>query len=224
METRPSRRTGLILAAAAVLAVVVIANLRRRRVDAAPPRAHASAAPSNAVVPPTARAVQPAAAEARRARDAMRAQILEAQRRRAAAAATASPPPPLPVPRGWAAPPPEEPVGHYEPSYIRQVVREDMFPLVRQCYESALERRPQLAGKLVLSFAIEGDPDVGGIVDEADFAEGTTLQDEEMETCVRESFMTLTFDKPPSGGGRVTVKYPIEFAPGEEEAKDGGKG
>ena len=37
--------------------------------------------------------------------------------------------------------------------------------------------------------------------------------------------MTLTFDKPPSGGGRVTVRYPIEFAPGEEEAsKDGGKG
>ena len=42
-----------------------------------------------------------------------------------------------------------------------------------------------------------------------------------METCVRESLMTITFDKPPSGGGSVKVKYPWEFAPGSDEPDAG---
>ena len=34
--------------------------------------------------------------------------------------------------------------------------------------------------------------------------------------------MTLTFDKPPSGGGYVSVKYPVEFAPGDDDEADAG--
>ena len=215
-----SRRTGLVLAALAIAAAAVI--YLRRRPAAAPPRHRhrATTAAAETSPPPTRRAAPSSSAEARRARDAMRAKILEAMRRRNVTAAS----PPAPVaPRPTATAPADDPVGHYEPSYLRQVVREDMFPLVKQCYEGALQRRPELAGKLVLSFAIVGDPDVGGIVEDAELAEGTTLRDEEMETCVRESFMTLTFDKPPSGGGRVTVTYPIAFAPRDDaEPKDAG--
>jgi hypothetical protein len=100
-----------------------------------------------------------------------------------------------------------------------------MFPLLRQCYENALAQRPELAGKLVLTFTIVGDPSVGGVVEDADFDEESDLQDPEMETCVRESLMTLIFDKPPDGGGFVTVKYPVLFSPDDEDAgADAGAG
>ncbi len=97
-----------------------------------------------------------------------------------------------------------------------------MFPLLKQCYASALLTKPQLAGKLVLKFGIVGDPEVGGIVEGAEIAEESDLKDAEMETCVRESLMTLTFDKPPSGGGYVSVTYPILFAPGDPPPEEGG--
>ena len=54
-------------------------------------------------------------------------------------------------------------------------------------------------------------------MDDADFAEDSDLKDPEMETCTRESLMSLTLDKPPSGGGFVTVRYPVAFAPGEDD-------
>jgi hypothetical protein len=149
----------------------------------------------------------------------MRNEILAALRRRSEASRPAPAAQTAPVrPAASATPAGEDdaPPGHYEPSYIQQHFRAEMFPLLKQCYESALKRQPALGGKLVLSFAIVGDPQVGGIVEDADFAEESDLKDAEMETCVRESLMTLTFDKPPEGGGKVTVKYPILFAPGDE--------
>jgi hypothetical protein len=157
--------------------------------------------------------------EARRARDAMRAQILETLRKRG------EPIRPDPPPRkAEARPPPKDEAqpthGKYDPEYIRATFREDMFPLLKSCYEGALKRKPDLAGKLVLGFTIVGDHDVGGVIEDADVEDDSTLKDDEMETCVRESLMTLTFDKPPSGGGYVTVRYPIAFAPGDEPPPD----
>ncbi len=158
----------------------------------------------------------------------MRAQIvseLERKRSAAAASATAKAPPreaPSQAPPARAAASDEDrPKGHYDPKYIQKHVREDIFPLLRECYEEALSRRPKLGGKLILTFTIAGDPSVGGIVEEADFAEESSIQDEEMRTCVRESLMTLTFEKPPEGGGYVTVRYPIEFSADDEDAATG---
>lgn len=157
----------------------------------------------------------------------MRTQIvseLERKRSAAAASATAKAPPreaPSQAPPARAAGDEDRPKGRYDPKYIQKHVREDMFPLMRECYEEALSRRPKLGGKLILTFTIAGDPSVGGIVEEADFAEDSSIQDEEMRTCVRESLMTLTFEKPPEGGGYVTVRYPIEFSADDEEAATG---
>jgi RNA polymerase sigma-70 factor (ECF subfamily) len=173
--------------------------------------------------------------DARRARDALRDEILAALRRREAELAPPAAPrvpsaPVAPVAAAIAAPaaaaveapepansaPTPLAVGHYEPSYIQEVFREAMFPLLSQCYENALAQRPKLAGTFVLSFAIVADPEVGGVVDEAEFDPESDLKDAEMEACARESLLTLTFDKPPRGGGRVTVKYPVAFAPGDD--------
>jgi hypothetical protein len=108
-----------------------------------------------------------------------------------------------------------------DPKYIQKRVRDDLFPLARQCYAGALGRDPKLAGRIEIDFTIMGDPRVGGVVGEAAIGKGTTLDDREFQTCVRESMMSVSFDAPPEGG-EVTVVYPIEFSPDDDEAGGGG--
>jgi hypothetical protein len=217
------RRGGAVAALVAALVLLALgAWVAWRSKDAtARPRAAPARSAAADVAPappsePSDTATEAKRAEARRARDAMRAEILAALRRRDAGSA-AAPRPPAPTPastaRAAAQAEDEPPHGHYEASYIREHFRADMFPLLKSCYADALTRRPSLAGKLVLQFAIVGDQQVGGIVESARFADESDLKDTPMETCVRESLMTLTFDKPPEGGGMVTVTYPIEFSP-----------
>jgi hypothetical protein len=227
------RRLPAILGVAVLLALLVWVARRFVQQGHGDARAAASASARRAQPEAERGEAAPAApspearADGRRARDAMRAEILAALRRRdAGAPAPALAARPVAAKAAPSAAPPadeEPPPGHYEPDYIRTHFREDMFPLLRQCYAGALKRRPSLRGKLVLKFSIVGDPSVGGIVEGAELADESDIQDKEMETCARESLMTLTFDKPPTGGGLVNVTYPVAFSPDEEEpAPDGG--
>ncbi len=210
------RRLVLVLGLLLLAAVF----LYRRRAGAPPPAAHPPAAASQAAppVPPADRA------EARRARDAMRAEILDALRRRDAgprAAPSPSPPAAAAAAPAKAKKDDDEPDGRYDPSYIQEVFHRDMFPFLKGCYADALRRKPKLAGRLVLSFKIVGDSQVGGVIEDAAFADDSDLKDPEMETCVRESLLSITFDKPPEGGGFVKVTYPVLFSP-DEPGSDGG--
>jgi hypothetical protein len=103
-----------------------------------------------------------------------------------------------------------------DPEYIKQRIHEDLFPLAKQCYTNALEKNPKLGGRLEVSFKVMGDKKVGGVVDEVKLLDGTTIDDPEMQTCVRESMMSVSFDAPPDDGA-LTVVYPIEFSPGESD-------
>lgn len=103
-----------------------------------------------------------------------------------------------------------------DPKYIQARVREDLFPLALDCYTDALKRTPTLAGKLVVYFRVIGDHKVGGVVDEAKLVDGTTIDDRDMQTCVRESMMSVSFDAPPQDG-ELTVVYPIEFSPDDPD-------
>jgi hypothetical protein len=105
-----------------------------------------------------------------------------------------------------------------EPKYIQEVVREDLFPMARKCYEDLLARKPDAGGRLEMEFTIAGDDKIGGIVEEASMADTSSLKDEKMETCVRESLLTLSFP-PPAHDGVVTVVYPIVFGPGDDDEK-----
>lgn len=114
----------------------------------------------------------------------------------------------------------EESFGTLDKEYIRAVVTEDLVPLVRDCYDDALSRDPDVAGKLVLNYAITGDESVGGVVESVELTEDSTIADEQMRECVTESTMSIVFD-PPEGGGKVIVTYPFVFEPesGEDKAK-----
>lgn len=97
--------------------------------------------------------------------------------------------------------------------YIKSVIHDDYFPLAKQCYEASLSKNPKLGGRISMSFEIVGDKKIGGVVDNAAYDdEETTIIDPELRTCLRESMMSVSFDAPPKDG-KVTVKYPITFAP-----------
>lgn len=100
--------------------------------------------------------------------------------------------------------------------YIQSVVTEDLVPIAKECYESALADDPELGGKMVVRFSIVGDPSVGGIVEDAVLDESSTLRHPALSECMTESTASLLFD-PPEDGGSITVSYPFVFSndPGE---------
>lgn len=102
--------------------------------------------------------------------------------------------------------------------YVRDVVRDDYIPLAKQCYEATLAKNAKLSGRIEMSFTVVGDEKVGGVVDSAEFDDETsTIIDASFRTCLRESMLSVTFDAPP--GGRLSVKYPIDFSPDDEAKK-----
>ena len=98
--------------------------------------------------------------------------------------------------------------------YIHQRIKDDYVPLAKSCYENALVKSPKLGGRLVMSFRIVGDRRVGGVVDSSEIDPSSTIQDEELSTCMKESMMAVSFDAPPDDKA-ITVKYPIVLSPGD---------
>lgn len=208
----PRRAIALLLV---VLAALAIALLLRGRA----PEAGGTAAGAASGTTATSSAASPAETRHdRRARDELRRKVLEAWTRAAAeAGATAVD---EPGGGGAASSPTVLAARAYgenqelDGEYIQHVMREELFPLARQCYEQLLERQPDAGGRVTLSYSIVGDAQLGGYVDDASIDAGApdAIQDPEMQTCMRESMNSISF-APPKTGGAVTVEYPIEFAP-----------
>lgn len=106
----------------------------------------------------------------------------------------------------------DEPVpGTLDKDYIRTRIQDDLVPIAKECYESALEDQPELGGKVVMKFSIVGDESVGGVVDEANVDPTSDITHPDLLECMRESMLSLSFP-PPEGGGTVSVTYPFVFA------------
>lgn len=101
--------------------------------------------------------------------------------------------------------------------YIRERIIEDLLPVAVECYSSVLAEQPDAGGKIVMRFAILGDPDVGGVVDEATVDPlQSDFDNAFLRECMTQSLMAVNFDAPPEGG-RMEVTYPFVFEPGEDE-------
>ena len=110
--------------------------------------------------------------------------------------------------------------GRMDPKYIQEVVRGEFMPMAKKCYEELLSRKKDAKGRFAMSFTIVADDKLGAIVEDAEADHGDSgVADEKMTTCMRESLSTLSF-RPPAHGGYVTVVYPIELSPGDDD--DGG--
>jgi TonB family protein len=76
---------------------------------------------------------------------------------------------------------------------------------VRYCYESAMIRSPDLEGKLMTNFTINGQ----GVVKSAE-VKSSTLPDPRLDDCIIRRLATWKFPKP-RGGVDVAVTYPFIF-------------
>ena len=103
-----------------------------------------------------------------------------------------------------------------DPEYVRGAIKEQLVPVAIDCYDAVLAKDPSAGGKLVFEFTIIGDEEVGGVVEEVAVADESTFGDEFLRECLRESLLAVTFP-PPSDGGRVEVRYPLNFSPDEDE-------
>ncbi|MFO7566762.1 MAG: AgmX/PglI C-terminal domain-containing protein [Enhygromyxa sp.] len=97
--------------------------------------------------------------------------------------------------------------------YVRDAIKEQLVPVAVDCYNTVLTRQDEQAGgKLLMKITIVGVEEVGGVVEEVELDEESTLDNEFLRECLRESMMTVVFDPPPNGG-RVEVHYPLYFTP-----------
>jgi hypothetical protein len=103
--------------------------------------------------------------------------------------------------------------------YLQARIREDFYPMAKVCYEEALAKQPNLAGRVVVDFMIVGDTKVGGIVDQAKINERTTIADPKMTDCLRESMLSMVF-APPEDDGWMTVTYPFVFLPDADDGRE----
>jgi hypothetical protein len=148
----------------------------------------------------------PPASEQRRAADRTRALLAE---RRALVAQRAPEPATMPAPVGSG-----NQVNQALGAYVHAVMQQQFFPLAKSCYENLLAKRKDQSGKVVFNVRVVGDASVGGVVDGVEVEPSSSLRDEELVTCVRESMFSVQFDAPPAGEKEVTFTMPIDFSPG----------
>jgi outer membrane biosynthesis protein TonB len=97
-----------------------------------------------------------------------------------------------------------EVVGGLDKNAVREAIARERRAL-RNCYESALLTKSQLAGKLVLRFQITA---VGNVVSTR--IENTTLNTPQFESCIEGVIKAIMFPKAPNGQP-TTVIYPFVF-------------
>ena len=115
---------------------------------------------------------------------------------------------------------PELTLGVLDKDYIREQM-DEILPLVTECYEETLLRRPDVSGTAVVEFSIVGEEGVGGLVELSEFDhEASTIDDEEFSECIQETMYGLELE-PPDGGGQVVVRYPFAFNLVRDDEEEG---
>jgi hypothetical protein len=222
------KRIGVVLAFVALAALLYLATSTRRDAPRAPSdpstsevaapddrRPETSPRPSDVPTAPPDRTVRD-----RARRDEVRRQIFLAWSHAASATQTHAE---APAADPLRAPMPTLDGGSVDPDYLRARIREDFLPMAAQCYDQWTARAPgAAAGRVVADFVILGDEHVGGVVDEVTLEsperdagpDAAVLGDGDFQTCLRESMLAMAFQAPP-GRGRLRVRYPFRFAPGD---------
>jgi hypothetical protein len=96
--------------------------------------------------------------------------------------------------------------GRLPPEVVQRIVRQN-YGRFRMCYESGLQRNPNLSGRVTARFVIGRDGAVANVANG-----GSDLPDSSVVSCVVAAFYGLSFPTPENG--IVSVSYPILFAPG----------
>ena len=104
---------------------------------------------------------------------------------------------------------PTDPItmGGMDKRLVDEVVRRHLSQ-IRHCYQRVLPQQPDLAGQVSIRFIIARDGSVSSAA-----VKSSSLGSAQVETCITQRFMKMTFPEP-RGGGIVIVVYPFMFAPG----------
>lgn len=94
--------------------------------------------------------------------------------------------------------------GSLDKEIIRRIVRLHMNE-VKYCYDQELVKKPALAGRISVQFAISP---VGQVI--TSVMQSTTMENARVENCVVNAVRRWEFPKP-KGGGVVIVLYPFSF-------------
>ncbi|MFL5352540.1 AgmX/PglI C-terminal domain-containing protein [Archangium sp.] len=101
-------------------------------------------------------------------------------------------------------------VGGLDKDVIAKIIRSHQNE-IKYCYETELNKNPNLQGKVAVAFTI----DPAGAVSEANVTE-TTLNSSTAEACMLSRIRRWKFPEP-KGGGVVAVTYPWLFSPAGTE-------
>ena len=97
--------------------------------------------------------------------------------------------------------------GNLDKDIVRRIIRAHINE-VRSCYQAGLKRDPDLAGRVAISFIINGKGQVTSSV-----VESSTLGDGEVDTCIAKAAKKWRFPKP-ADGTNVSVIYPFNLDAG----------
>jgi Ca-activated chloride channel family protein len=95
--------------------------------------------------------------------------------------------------------------GHLSKEPIQRIIKRQKNA-IRACYEKELQSDPNLAGRVVVKFIIDGTGKVTNAV-----IEESTLNNKVVEACLLKVIKRLTFPQP-AGGSVIVVSYPFTFS------------
>lgn len=98
----------------------------------------------------------------------------------------------------------EAPAAELDKEEIRRLIRTQL-PAILACYEQGLARRPELAGKVTVSFQIEETGSVSS-------SSASGLGDAQVESCVAKAIEEVQFP-PGEDRGIIVVSYPFTLKP-----------
>jgi TonB family protein len=96
--------------------------------------------------------------------------------------------------------------GSLDKEIIRRIIRRHINE-VKYCYEQELTRKPELGGRIAVTFTIAASGQVM-----ASAMQSSTMSNARVENCVVQAVRRWEFPKP-LGGGIVIVTYPFNFTP-----------
>lgn len=101
--------------------------------------------------------------------------------------------------------PPQNPEGRIDSDAVQKLFADKQSAL-QQCYERALKRSPDLAGRISLLVDINPDGSPGRVEATPD-----TLQSDQVISCVEQRVREWTFPEPKEGAARI--QKPLSFSP-----------
>lgn len=99
--------------------------------------------------------------------------------------------------------------GRGDPALL-ELLNTDFMPLADECIATAREANPELAGMLAVGVELLADDELGAIVESVEFPPTNELDDQELQTCIRETALSMILPPAPSGRDAFMLTLPIE--------------